>query len=256
MSGTTQLDISAFRTWADSATNPITPMLQAKPAINIVYVNDQRTSQAIIGTNKSGAIKVNVEPGVELIHGQQLPKAGLTIASPNPVYVDGDYNTTSDGVNSSKGVNSTTYTLPAAIMGDSINILSGAWQNNIGYSQLPVSTGRVAQDTTVNAAFLAGIVPTGNGSYSGGVENFPRFLENWGGHTFWYNGSMVVMFDSQVTTAPWNANNPNNTYSPPTRKWAFDTNFLNVSKLPPGTPQILNIERLAWQFQLPNFVPL
>ena len=88
-------------------------------------------------------------------------------------------------------------------MGDSINILSGNWQNTLAYSQGSLSGPRVAIDTTVNAAFLAGIVPTGNGFYSGGVENFPRFLENWSGKTFWDNGSMVVMFDSQVTTAPW-----------------------------------------------------
>ena len=44
---------------------------------------------------------------------------------------------------------------------------------------------------------MAGIVETANNDYSGGVENFPRFLENWSGSTFTYNGSMVVLYLSQ-----------------------------------------------------------
>ena len=96
-------------------------------------------------------------------------------------------------------------------------------------------------------------MPTGNGYYSGGVENFPRFLENWSGQTFWYNGSMVVMFQSTIATSPWGSNS--DTYSPPTRQWAFDSNFNTESKLPPGTPQIQYMERMAWASIKPGYVP-
>ena len=243
---TTQIDVSRFKTWAENATNPITPYLLGKSTINIVYVDDKRTPTAV----GPGGTVVPVEPGVELINGQQLPNAGLTVATPDPVYVVGDYNTTSDGANFSRSVNTTTFTRPASILGDSINVLSTAWSDANSFLGL---SSRVAADTTVNAAFLTGIVPTGNGFYSGGVENLPRFLENWSGKNFYYNGSMVVMLNSQIATAPWGSAN---TYSPPARHWAFDVNFLDQTKLPPGTPQVLFLNRLTWLFQRPGYVPL
>jgi hypothetical protein len=128
-------------------------------------------------------------------------------------------------------------------------VLSTAWSD--ANSGQPLNT-RIAADTTVNAAFLGGIVPTGNGYYSGGLENFPRFLEDWSGKTFCYNGAMVVMFNSTIAKAPWGSNS--DTYSPPMRMWAFDTNFYVESKLPPSTPQILFVERLAWQTRQPGVV--
>ena len=109
---------------------------------------------------------------------------------------------------------------------------------------------RPAQDTTVNAAFLGGIVQTTNsagvGHYSGGVENFPRFLEDWSGKTITYNGSMVVMFPSQSATNFWVSPSLANYYTAPTRKWAFDSNFLDYRKLPPVTPQVRKVIRGQW----------
>ena len=58
--------------------------------------------------------------------------------------------------------------------------------------------------TTVNAAFLTGAVDTTLGHYSGGMENFPRFLETWGSaNVFTYNGSMIKMFPSLYATNVW-----------------------------------------------------
>ena len=73
-------------------------------------------------------------------------------------------------------------------------------------------------------AKLGGIVPSNGTSYSGGVENFPRFLEHWGGRKLAYNGSMVVMFYSLLAIAPWGGSD---VYSPPTRQWTFDLNFMD-----------------------------
>lgn len=233
-----QFNIGQFKTWAEAATNPITPLLIAKSAINVVYIADERTPIA------------TAEPGIELLNGSQLPRAGLTVASPDPVYISGNYNITTDGTNYSVSTNSTVYTRPAAVMADAVMVLSTAWLD--ANSALPLAS-RIAADTTVNAAILSGIVPTGNGYYSGGVENFPRFLENWSGKTFWYNGSMVVMFPSTIATAPWGGNS--DTYDPPTREWAFDTNFNVATKLPPATPQIQYMQRLAWQSIAAGYVP-
>ena len=43
----------------------------------------------------------------------------------------------------------------------------------------------------------------GDGSYSGGAENFPRFLENWSGKTLTYYGSMVELYQSQQAIGKW-----------------------------------------------------
>jgi len=85
--------------------------------------------------------------------------------------------------------------------------------------------------------------PNISGNYSGGVENFLRLLENWGG-TLTYNGSIVVMFPSQYATNSWQPTG--NYYNAPTRHWAFDLNFASESGLPPLTPQTKAVVRGQW----------
>jgi len=139
----------------------------------------------------------------------------------------------------------TSSTAPASLLGDSITVLSGNWSDANSTKGL---SGRLAVDTTVNAAFLAGIVQTTNSAgtknYSGGVENLPRFLEDWSGKALTYNGSMVVMFPSKYATSWWI--DPGTYYNPPTRDWAIDLNFLNANRLPPGTLQVRKIVRAQW----------
>ncbi|MGD0744233.1 MAG: hypothetical protein ABSA45_03670 [Verrucomicrobiota bacterium] len=175
-------------------------------------------------------------PAVRVVNGATMPSQtapyGFTVATPMPLYVYGNYNV-SNNLGSSLGQNSTTYTSPAGLMGDSISILSGNW-NDGTTSKKPV-----ASDTTVNAACLAGIVPSTNSMYSGGVENFPRLLQSWSSFgNLWYNGSIVAMFPSQYATNYWQQTG--NYYDAPTRHFAFDTNFTDVSKLPPLTPTVVN----------------
>jgi len=151
----------------------------------------------------------------------------LSVVSQNPVYIQGNYNTTYDN--------------PAAIFADSINILSSNWADSRSSQSL---SSRTARDTTVNSAFFTGIVPTAGANYSGGVENLPRFLENWTGYSFTYRGSMVVMFSSQTSTGRWVYGG--NYYTAPNRNWAFDTQFLDATRLPPGTPSVRAIRRANW----------
>ena len=103
----------------------------------------------------------------------------------------------------------------------------------------------MAIDTTVNAAFLSGIVPSEEGlGYSGGVENFPRLLEDWSGKTLTYTGSMVALFLSEVGAGRWRYGDP--VYTAPGRDWAFDLNFLTGTKLPPATPMVNALIRGKW----------
>jgi hypothetical protein len=183
-----------------------------------------------------------VLPGVRVKNGGMLPTQtapkGFTVATAMPLYVYGDYNA-SNTSGSSLGKNSTSYTWPAGLIGDSITILSDNW-NDSTFTKLPTPT-----TTTVNAAMVEGIVRSTNGIYCGGLENFLRLLENWSSSIpLWYNGSIVVMFPSQIAT---NYQQPTgNYYNAPKRNWAFDTNFNQQVGLPPLTPQAKGVIRTNW----------
>jgi hypothetical protein len=94
------------------------------------------------------------------------------------------------------------------------------------------------------------VVETTLGKYSGGMENFPRFLEDWGAaNIFTYNGSMVKMFPSLHATNAWGIAN---VYNPPKRNWAFDLNFNDPAKLPPLTPSLVKVMRGQWATVAPG----
>jgi hypothetical protein len=228
----TEIDVAKFNTWNATTNNALKNAL--KRDIKSIYVADLRTPTT------------TTESAVRLINGSNLPPSGLTVATLNPLYVKGNYNATGSAV----GTSNTGTTKPAALIADAINILSGDWSD--GNSALALDK-RVAKNTTVNAAFLAGIVETGNGNYSGGVENFPRFLENWGGKTLTYNGSMVVLFKSKQAAEPWlGTGSTIGIYEPPNRDWYFDSNFLDPNKLPPMVPSVRAVIRGKWTVAAPG----
>ena len=218
----TQLNVGNLKLWSE--TNTLLRPALAGRDLRSVYVADYRTQTS------------STESGVRLVNGSTLPSLGLTVASPNPLYVQGNYNAPAQHL----GTTNTSLTKPAALVGDAITVLSTAW--NDANSGAGLST-RNAADTTVNAAFLGGLVPSNGTYYSGGVENFPRFLENWSGRKFAYNGSMVVMYYSKIARAPWGGND---VYNPPNRQWTFDLNFMDATKLPPGTPEVRALIRGEW----------
>lgn len=212
---------------------------------NLVYIVD--TSADPNGVTAKRAIR--------LTNGGSLPDGGLTIASGNPVYVQGDYNTGSvasavPGATPTSQPQSNTGDptkptvngydrQPAAIVADAVTVLSNSWQDSAS------GTMPVASPTTVNAAIVSGNVPTGNGYYSGGVENFPRFLENWGGgKTLTYYGSMIQLYQSKQAIGRWGSPN---VYGAPNRAWYFDTNF--VTSPPPGLLASFNYRRSRWYME-------
>lgn len=232
----TEVDVRAFTNWLAKPTGGSGLNALAKSitghGINSIYVDDQRTHPS-----KLTAVRV--------VNGRYLPSDGLAIATRLPLYVQGDFNAPN------LGTTNTANAKPAALIGDSITVLSTNWNDNNAGKSL---TQRAAAPTTVNAAFLAGIVKSvkigNNKYYSGGVENFPRFLEDWNNKAFTYNGSMVVLFESRFATNRWQA--PGNYYNAPVRNWAFDVNYLNPSKLPPMTPQFRKLVRGQWRVVAAN----
>jgi len=167
--------------------------------------------------------------GVRLKSGSTL-NAKLTTVSNDPVYIQGDYNTVNK-----KG---------AAVIADAINILSNNWSDS--NSSLALSS-RTPTATTINSAFVSGNVPTptGGGTYSGGLENYPRLHENWSGKTLTICGSFVELWPSSIATAAWAYGGTR--YTAPTRSWDYDSSFNNSANLPPFTPFSVKIRAIiAW----------
>jgi hypothetical protein len=221
----------------------------------IIYITD---TSAVL-TNPSLPFNAATNPydsskqrGIRLKNGANLPDgsgggtSGLTVASANPIYVQGDFNTGTTAITQppSNSGDPTQPTVagynrqPAAIISDAVTILSNSWSDALS-GTVPAAT-----NTTVNAGIISGIVPSGNGYYSGGVENFPRFLEDWSNKTVTYYGSMIELFTSQQGIGHWGASN---VYNPPNRAWYFDTNF--VSKPPPGVLVSYDYIRSRWYMQ-------
>jgi len=226
----TDIDVDKLRQWSD--TNDVLRPVLVQKDVRAIYIADNRSQTS------------STEPGIRLINGAWLPPKGLTVATLHPLYIKGNYNVSTNGTPVNLGTNDTSGTVPASIIADAITILSGNW--NDANSSLALSS-RIATSTTVNCAILAGNVATTSASYSGGLENFPRFLEDWSGQTFTYNGSMVAMFDSRYATAPWSGAGASvSIYSPPIRNWSFDANFNDLAKIPPASPQVRTLIRGAW----------
>jgi hypothetical protein len=197
----------------------------------IVYISD---------TSGTAAVK----RAIRIKNASKVPNGGITFATENPVYLQGDFNSGRTGSaeppsNTGDPSDSTAsgYTAkPSLIAADAVTLMSNAW-NDSNMSQNLIGPGmgspRTASNTTVNAAIIAGTVPTnadGLGSYSGGAENFVRMMEDWTGKNFTYYGSMIQLFRSAQATSPWGGAD---TYYPATLKWYFDTSLTTNS--PPST---------------------
>jgi len=186
-------------------------------------------ANGILYVSRDGAKK-----GVRLVNGTQLPTGGFTVVSENPVYVQGNYNTVNK--------------VPAAVLADAITVLSNNWgPNNSDNKGNQVTTNRPATSTTVNAAFALGpSAESAVGQGNGQLENVIRFLENWNGKNFTYNGSLIALWHSLNAAGDWRCcgDSGTNYYNPPNRIWGYDPLF-NTS-IPPGTPRGILTMRGRW----------
>lgn len=165
-----------------------------------------------------------------------FPK-GLSIITNLPAYVQGPFNTSSPPTLpvARCGGAGTTW-IPVLVGADAVTLLSSAWRDqNDPWDNSSGFGARRAVSTAFYASFISGNVETVDGSnYSGGIENFPRFLENWNGNTTaTISGALVVGFASVYQRQRWGAGN---VYSAPVRAWSFDTHLELMSCQPPGTP--------------------
>ena len=167
------------------------------------------------------------QPGIRLTNGERIYRTGgVTVVSNDPVYIQGDFNTDQRQ--------------PSSVICDAINILSNNWNDST--STLGLGN-RIANETMVNLAFISGIDTTTAGNYNGGLENYPRFHENWSGVTFNITGAFVELWNSQIAQGQWNYGSPQ--YTAPRRDWSYDTSF-GLNNMPPFTPWAVSAEKGAW----------
>jgi Tfp pilus assembly protein PilX len=225
---------------------------------------------------------------------------GFTVASENPVYIQGNYNSNCTAASASGNCtpNNVTYDTSwnsavqvphaaASIIADAVTMLSNNWQDwgctpvggncttalnqttgsllnpiNPGGQNIPATTpNRIAVTTYYRVAIAAGKniafsntaqVPEYTYGMDGGVHNFLRFLEDWGGpaalgarQQLYYQGSIVSLYWSYYATGPFKCCNL--VYNPPDRQYTFDSLFSQPQNLPPGTPMFRNVDNLTYR---------
>ena len=208
--------------------------------LNAWATGTRQTSVLYITMATAGAQDLagdGVYPVVRLVNAQTLANP-ITFATEHPIYVQGDFNNVG--------------WQPSALVGDAITFLSNNW--NDAAHQDPVQIRPVAADTDIYAAIMAGHSGTpcdhevaGCGitsPYGGGLENFPRFLEDWDPEILMFRGSLVSLTFSQQSTGLW-GNGPY--YNPPVRDWEFDMRFDDPANMPPGTPVVGNVIHTAFR---------
>jgi hypothetical protein len=180
--------------------------------------------------------------------------AGFSVASENPVYVQGNYNALPAGAAADPHV-------PASILADAVTLLSNSWSDTQSFITPNAPASRVASNTGYRFAMVSGkgpafIQPSGWGSMrdfgtDGGAQNYLRHLESWNLRTMSYRGSIISFFVSRQATGSFKC--CDTVYKEPTRNIIFDTEFLTPTMLPPGTPTFRDVNTLTFrQLLRPN----
>ena len=166
---------------------------------------------------------------------------GLTIASENPVYLQGNWNADNTGFSNPH--------VATAILCDAVTLLSNAWNDKMSFDNPHAVDPRNAVTTWYRVAVIAGKgrafpqpavgAPPADYGTDGGAHNFLRYLEDWGGQTLNYRGSIASMFFTRQFTSTYKC--CADVYSPPTRGYNFDTDFLTPALLPPRTPMFRDV---------------
>jgi len=177
---------------------------------------------------------------------------GLTVASENPVYVQGNFNSDAADTTWAGGADKAGHAA-ASVIADSVTLLSNAWSDLNSFAN-PTTVGNRNAATTYYRLAIAGgknmnfpkpAWGANDFGTDGGTHNFLRYLENWGGQTLNYKGSLVSLYYSTYLTAPFKCCTV--VYSPPTRNYSFDADFALPGGLPPGTPLFRDVDTLGYR---------
>jgi hypothetical protein len=193
--------------------------------------------------------------------GTTADPGGFTVASENPVYIMGYYNSAPPPTDTiwTTGVDVAGHS-SAAVIADAVTLLSFQWNDlaSLGFTGDATVTnpGNRNAGTDYYRLAIAGgkninfPQPTWTGvaqdyGTDGGVHNFLRYLENWGGQSLNYKGSIVSLYYSTYGTGVYKC--CTTVYSPPNRNYSFDLDFSTPQGLPPGTPMFRDVESLTYR---------
>jgi hypothetical protein len=177
---------------------------------------------------------------------------GFTVASENPVYIQGDYNSFALDPAWGGGVDQGGHAA-ASVIADAVTLLSNNWSDLNSFAN-PTNLGARGAVTTYYRLAIAGgknmNFPKPNWGANdygtdGGTHNFLRYLENWGGQTLWYKGSLVSLYYSTYNTGVFKCCTV--VYGAPGRKYSFDADFALPGGLPPGTPLFRDVDTLGYR---------
>ncbi len=98
-------------------------------------------------------------------------------------------------------------------------------------------------NTYMNMLMVSGTNPSRANQSNGGLHNFPRFLEDFGGRNMWISGSIYQLAFSNSATGPFDQDSwepgqlgvgPERIkyYAPPNRRWGYDTALQLVQPAP------------------------
>ncbi len=187
---------------------------------------------------------------------------GFTVASENPVYIWGDYNTNSSDTTWTTGADQTGHAA-AAVIADAVTVLSDDWldsqstegtaitnssttlrnPSHNGYYRLAIAGGK--NMTFQLPTYTSPAAPYQDFGTDGGLHNFIRYIENWGSQTINYEGSLVSLYYSTYATGTFKC--CNTVYGVPARNYIFDSDFTVPAGLPPGTPLFRDVESLGYR---------
>ena len=208
---------------------------------------------------------------------------GFTVASENPVYIQGDYNSNS----SDEATWTTPPTVPtdlslhaaASVIADAVTLLSDNWDDRrsmLGVSGSTSPTYRQNRMATPNTYYRMGIASGKNMNFpspgssgtaawtpavtqndigiDGAVGNFMRLMEDWSQSpgssskdTLNYFGSIVSLYYSTYDTGIFKCGGCWEVYVNGDRNYIFDEDFTNPYGLPPGTPMFHDVESLSYR---------
>ncbi len=185
---------------------------------------------------------------------------GFTVASENPVYVQGDYNSNASDPIWTGGADVTGHAA-SAVIADAVTVLSNNWVDLRSMTGVPTQAQTyrpgattyyrlaIAGGKNINFPFPSWENATDYGfGTDGGVHNFLRFLEDWQttGSTLNYEGSLVSLYYATYNTGLFKCCTYS-VYQPPTRNYVFDPDFATPQGLPPGTPLFRDVDSLGYR---------
>jgi hypothetical protein len=247
--GTANLGLGFYGTSSGASNNANSDITKANPDNMFV-----RLSSCSANSNNwvSGA-----RHALRLVDGTlgNLPTPGFTVASENPVYIQGNYNTNASDSTWSGSENNPDTHAAASIIADAVTLLSNSWTDTESFASPTTASSRPATTTYYRTAISAGknrtfpyLYTDVNFSFGtdGGLHNFLRFLEDWSNDTLNYKGSLVSLYYSSYATGTFKCCTYS-VYQPPTRNYIFDNLFSDYRKLPPGTPMFRDVEKLSYR---------